>query len=255
MRAPGALLLLGAGLLCVPHLWAAEPLSGYAFLSEPLQEMQDDEFANPGMETVERGRQLFHADDDYGRSCVECHGEDGRDFAPKRIAAFPIYDKIFKRPLTLQGQINRCWEEQLDNFPYLSDSPELVALETYVRYLARGEPVNVHIDDRLSYFYERGRELHNTRFGQLDMACVLCHEQHQGQRLRGERLSQGQSNGFPLFRLGSGRITSLQRRIKECFVSFRAEPFEPGSEALINLELYLNARGNGLLIETPAVRN
>jgi len=36
-------------------------------------------------------------------------------------------------------------------------------------------------------------------------------------------------------------------------VSFRAIPFDPGSEEFINLEVYLHARGNGLKIETPAV--
>lgn len=233
----------------------AEPISGYAFLSETSKEMQDDEFANPGMETVELGERLYHAEDDYGRSCVECHGENGHDFNRKRLTRFPVYDEIFKKPLTLQAQINRCWEERLDNFPYLYDSKELVALETYVRYLVRGEPVNVVLDTKLKYFYDLGEKLYNTRFGQLDMACVMCHEYFQGQWLRGEHLSQGQSNGFPVYRLGSERITSLHRRMKECFASFRAEPFEPGSDEFINLELYLHARGNGLPIETPAVRN
>ncbi len=78
--------------------------------------------------------------------------------------------------------------------------------------------------------------------------------QHQGQRLRGQVLTQGHSNGFPEYRLGSGRMTSLHGRFSECFRSFRAEPFEAGSQEYINLEVYLNARGNGLKIETPAVR-
>ena len=72
--------------------------------------------------------------------------------------------------------------------------------------------------------------------------------------LRGQRLSQGQANGFPEYRLGRGRITSFQQRMTECFVSFRAEPFQPGSEEYDLLELYVTARGNGLPIETPAVR-
>jgi len=42
--------------------------------------------------------------------------------------------------------------------------------------------------------------------------------------------------------------------MEECFRSFRADPFDRGSDELINLELYLHSRGNGLAIETPAVR-
>jgi sulfur-oxidizing protein SoxA len=72
--------------------------------------------------------------------------------------------------------------------------------------------------------------------------------------LRGQKLSQGQANGFPEYRLGRGRITSLHQRLAECFVSFRAEPFDAGSEEFRLLELYIMSRGNGLEIETPAVR-
>ncbi|MCB1818317.1 MAG: hypothetical protein KDI77_10325 [Gammaproteobacteria bacterium] len=38
----------------------AEPVSGYAFLDDSTREMQDDEFSNPGMVTVDRGAELFH---------------------------------------------------------------------------------------------------------------------------------------------------------------------------------------------------
>lgn len=67
-------------------------------------------------------------------------------------------------------------------------------------------------------------------------------------------MSQGQANGFPEYRFGRGRITSLQQRLSECCVSFRAEPFESGSDECKLLELHIMSRGNGLEIETPAVR-
>jgi hypothetical protein len=73
-------------------------------------------------------------------------------------------------------------------------------------------------------------------------------------RLRGQTLTQGQANGFPEYRLGSGRVTGPHRRFSECFRSFRAEPFELGSPEYIDLEVFVTARGNGLPIETPAVR-
>ena len=39
-----------------------------------------------------------------------------------------------------------------------------------------------------------------------------------------------------------------------CETVLRAEPFEAGSEEYKLLELYIMSRGNGLEIETPAVR-
>lgn len=142
----------------------------------------------------------------------------------------------------------------MDRFPLTPGHADLTSLETFIRNRARGEKVNVQTDGEMASLLEKGRALYNTRFGQLDLACRHCHEQHQGQMLRGQKLSQGQSNGFPVYRLGRGLITSFQQRMTECFASFRAEPFEIGSEEFDLLELYVTSRGNGLPIETPGVR-
>ena len=233
----------------------AEPLSGYHFLDETTREMQDDEFENPGMTTVDRGAELFHElreAEEY--RCADCHGEDGTELDPKVIARYPVFNPNLGGLVTLQERVNYCWEIHLDRFPLTAGDAELIALETFVRHRAEGEPVNVQVDGEMAVLMAEGEALYNTRFGQLGMSCRHCHVQHQGQMLRGQQLSQGQANGFPEYRLGSGRITSLHQRISECFVSFRAEPFEAGSEELKLLELYVTARGNGLPIETPAVR-
>lgn len=246
--------------ICLPFLfqltnvYANDPVSGYQFLSPMTQEMQDDEFANPGMAAVEDGRKMFHRVGNSGKSCASCHGDDGEKIDIKKIARYPVYNEDQLRPFTLQEQISLCWENHLDNPPFVYDCKAVVALETYIRFLARGEPVNVDISGPMKQHYESGQELYHTRFGQIDMACVHCHVYHQGSRMRGQVLTQGQSNGFPEYRLGTGRITSLHKRLSECFVSFRAESFDRGSDEFIDLEVYINARGNGLRIETPAVR-
>jgi len=233
---------------------AVEPLSGYHFLAAATQAMQDDEFENPGMPVVDRGRMLFRQEVEPGWSCATCHGEEGEKLDHAKIARFPVYDEQQERPLTLQDQINLCRDSHLEEFPMVYDSSELVALESFVRYTARGEVIDVQTDGPMQPYYEAGRVLYHSRFGQANMSCSLCHDQHQGQHLRGQVLSQGQSNGFPEYRLGSGRVTSLHGRFSECLRSFRAEPYEAGSPEYVNLEIFVNARGNGLRIETPAVR-
>lgn len=233
---------------------AAEPVSGFEFSTPETREMQQDDFANPGMATVDYGWQLFSRPGPNGKRCADCHGEEGEKLNTRHIAGYPIYSPGRERVITLQGRVNICWEEKLDYAPAIYDSKQSVALETLVRYLARGEVVNVDISGPMKEHYEAGRELYNMRFGQLDMACVHCHDDFQGEYLRGQRLSQGHSNGFPEYRLGSGHITTFQRRVAECFISFRAQPFDFGSRELVDLEVYVHARGNGLKIETPAVR-
>lgn len=247
-----AVLLL---ILLTPSAASAEPVSGYAFIDESTRAMQDDDFENPGMMAVDRGSELFHEHREAEEfSCSNCHGEDGAQLDPKRIARYPVFNPDLGGLLTLQERINYCWEISMDRFPLTPGDSELIALETFVRNRARGETVNVQVDGEMAPLIAQGEVLYNTRFGQLDMACRHCHVQHQGLMLRGQQLSQGQANGFPEYRLGRGRITSFQQRLTECFVSFRAEPFEAGSEEYRLLELYVMSRGNGLKIETPAVR-
>lgn len=247
--------LLTVATLCLAAAAAAQELrSGYTYISAETRAMQDDDFANPGMPTVERGATLFRQAGQNGKSCAGCHGDAGERLGKAGIARYPVFDAALKRPVTLQERINLCWEDRMDEIPYVYDCTELVALETYVRHLAKGEPVNVDVNQGLRAYFEQGRMLYNTRFGQTNLACVHCHDDHAGQYLRGQLLSQGHSNGFPEYRLGSGKVTSLHGRLSECFRAFRAEPFEAGSPEYIALEIYLNARGNGLPIETPAVR-
>jgi len=243
------------GLVMATPALAFEPVSGYEFLNESTRAMQDDDFENPGMVSVDRGAELFNEHrQDEETSCSGCHGEDGVELNTKEIARYPLFDPGIGGLVTLQERINYCWEYNLDRFPLEYDHPDLIALETFVRNQARGEVVDVQVDGPMADLIEQGEVLYRTRYGQIDMSCYHCHVQHQGQMLRGQKLSQGQANGFPEYRLGKGRITSLHGRMRECFISFRAEPFDAGSEQFQLLELYLMQRGNGLPIETPAVR-
>ncbi len=72
---------------------------------------------------------------------------------------------------------------------------------------------------------------------------------------RANLLTQGQSNGFPTYRFKWSKLGSIHRRFRGCNKNVRATPYAYGSDEYVNLELYLAARGRGLLVETPAVRN
>ncbi len=248
----GTLLALLAFISGAVH--AEPPRSGYAYLTPESRAMQDDDFENPGMVSVEQGAVLFAAAGENGKSCTSCHAGDASGLDPARIARYPVYNDAEQRPLTLRDRIRNCWTGALGNPPLAYTGPQAIALESFVRNLARGQVVNVDFSGPLLSHYEAGKKLYYTRFGQLDMSCNLCHDDHAGQHLRGQLLSQGQTNGFPEYRLAKGNITGLHQRMKQCFVKFRAVPFPAGSDELIDLEVFLAARGNGLKIETPAVR-
>jgi sulfur-oxidizing protein SoxA len=247
-------LLLCALLLAMPagEAGAGEPRSGYDFIKPATREMQDDDFLNPGMLTVEKGRQLFNAKPDgAGRSCAGCHGDEGERLDSGNIARYPVYRVGGLR--TLQRQISLC-RSRATGSTLPAGHPDLIALETFVRHLARGLPVDVRTDGPMRALVDKGERLYRTRYGLIDISCHHCHDLYPGQMIRGQRISEGQGNGFPAYRLATGEITTLQQRIQQCLTQMRAEPFAAGSEENDLLGLYIMSRSNGLRIETPAVR-
>ncbi len=248
------LLLFIVCLLLISSPLKAELISGYDFLSNQAKEMQNDDFQNPGYAMIEQGLTTYNRKGENDKLCSQCHGENGDKFIPESIAQFPKFHKILKRPVTLRDQIQLCWGKRLDNFPLLYDDTDLLALETMIRNKAYGEEVNVNISGNMQPYYDAGKKFYLTRFGQMDMNCAQCHDIYTGKMLRGQKLSQGHTNGFPLFRLESQKMVNLPQRLRECFRSLRAETFAQDSDEFRNLEIYLNARGNGLKIETPAIR-
>jgi len=141
----------------------AETLSGYTYLTPEMQELQDDDFGNPGLLTVDRGRALFAAPGTGGKSCGSCHGEEGNELDSRQIARYPVYDARAEKPLTLRGQVLQCWTDRLGNPPLAYADPRALQLETFVRFLARGETVAVEVDAALQPYYAAGEKLYRTR--------------------------------------------------------------------------------------------
>jgi sulfur-oxidizing protein SoxA len=121
--------------------------------------------------------------------------------------------------------------------------------------VSRGMPVDVATDGPVSETWEAGKELYYTRTGQLELSCANCHEDNYGRMIRADHLSQGQINGFPVYRLKNTKLNSVHARFKGCVRDTRAETFAPGSPEFVALELYVASRGNGLSVEGPSVRN
>jgi sulfur-oxidizing protein SoxA len=109
--------------------------------------MQDDEFLNPGMQWVEAGKEMFNGlEGKDAKTCASCHGKNGSQLDPKRIAQYPVYNERLGKPVTLQGQIRACWSGRLGYHPLPYDTEGAVKLEAFVHNLARGEKVNVQTD-------------------------------------------------------------------------------------------------------------
>ncbi len=147
-------------------------------------------------------------------------------------------------------RVNRIGAE-----PLKWSGTDMTSLNALISLQSRGMAVNVKVDGDATPFWQRGKELYYTRVGQLDMACANCHEDNFGYMIRADRLSQGQINGFPTYRLKNAKLNSVHARFKGCMKNVRATPYKEGSDEFKALELYVASRGAGLSVESPSVRN
>ncbi len=229
-------------------------ISGYVFLGEQVRALQDDDFQNPGMFAVDRGRALWNTvDGEAGKSCASCHGDAAETMAGV-AARYPKFDANRGGIINLELRINEQRKTHMMAPPLEYESQDLLALTTYIANLSRGIPLGVNIEGEAAPFFEQGKKFFFKRRGQLDLACNQCHDDLDGMMLRGDKMSQGQINGFPFYRLIWNSVGSTHRMFQWCNTSMRAEPFTYGSEEYLNLELYVAWRGRGLLVESPAVR-
>lgn len=228
--------------------------SGYTYAEPETRAMQDDNFQNPGMLWTEIGEENWaKVEGEAGKSCASCHKEPA---SMKGVAvSYPKYVAAKKGLENLEQRINRCRTENMKAKPWKYESKELLGMTVFVRHQSLGMPIKVKTDGEYAPFYEKGKAFYNERRGQLDLACKHCHEDYPGVRLRANTLSQGQANGFPVYRLKWNGVGSLHRRFRGCNKQVRAEPYGYGSDEYLALELYVMSRGQGLPVETPAVRN
>jgi sulfur-oxidizing protein SoxA len=130
----------------------------------------------------------------------------------------------------------------------------MLALSAYVARQSRGLPIDVTLDARTRPFLDAGRATFHRRQGQLNLSCSQCHDANWGRSLAGNAIPQAHPTGYPIYRLEWQSLGSLQRRLRNCLVGMRAEPYEYGAPELVDLELYLMWRARGMPFEAPAVR-
>jgi L-cysteine S-thiosulfotransferase len=233
---------------------AGDKKSGYVYAEPETRAMMDDDFNNPAFLWVDKGAALWsNAEGKAGKSCASCHGEAKASM--KGVGArYPLFDAKSGKLVDIEQRINRCRSDHMEASPFVWESEELLAITAYVKLQSRGMPVSVAVDGPAKPFFERGKAFYEGRRGQLDMSCSQCHVDDLGRKLRSETLSQGQSNGFPTYRLAWQKLGSIQRRFRECNSQIRAEPLPFGAEDYVDLELYVAWRGQGLPVESPSVR-
>jgi L-cysteine S-thiosulfotransferase len=231
-----------------------ERRSFYQFMGPELRAMQDDDSANPGMLWVLDGEALWGRNEGaVGKSCADCHG-DARASMKGVAARYPAVDEKLRRAVDLEQRINICRTARQEAFPFPVESPELLALTAYIARQSRGQPITAADNAQTRPFIAAGRKIWEQRQGQLNLSCAQCHDDNWGRKLAGAVIPQAHPTGYPLYRLEWQSLGSLQRRLRNCLIGMRAEPYAYSAPEYIDLEVYLAWRAHGLLIEVPAIR-
>jgi L-cysteine S-thiosulfotransferase len=233
-----------------PYPWL---VSGYYAHGEETRAIQDDDAKNPGMLWVAEGEKLWNEPEgEAGKACMSCHGDAAESM--KGIGArYPVYHEPSGKLISIEQRINLCRTENMKAPAWGWASDELAAMTMFVRHQSRGMPVEVAIDGPARPFFENGKEFYYRRRGLFDLSCAQCHEQNYGEYLRGNLLSQGHTNGHPIYYLAGG-IDLIPVLFEFCNQRVRSEPYDYGSDEYNDLELYVAWRGQGLPVETPGMR-
>ncbi|WP_134726776.1 sulfur oxidation c-type cytochrome SoxA [Paracoccus luteus] len=231
-----------------------EVRSGWLYRDEATRAMQMDDFENPGMVFADLGLDSWETPDGtQGKSCADCH--NGIDSMKGLRAAMPRMNAAGDNLWSMENFINDCRVNRMGAEEWGWNSAPMKNMTAAISLQSRGMPVDVAIDGPAAAWWERGREMYYTRFGQLELACANCHEENSGKNIRADHLSQGQINGFPTYRLKDAGMVSSHQRFVGCVRDTRGETFKAGSDEFRALELYVASRGMGLPVEGVAVRH
>ncbi len=256
-------LLLGT-LLCLSVLFLfsarsqADPVgsqrqSSYDLMSPDTKAMQDDPLLNPATFAVLDGQALWQeVAGKKNQSCASCHGD--ATVSMKGVAAsFPKVSSAGQL-FNLEGRINQCRVEQQAAAPFAPESKPLLALSAFVANQSKGMPITVERTPANEVALASGQRLFNQRMGQLNLSCAQCHAERAGQKLAGNPIPQAHPTAYPIYRLEWQTVGSLERRLRNCLVGVRAEPYAFGSTELLELELFLAWRARAMPLESPGVR-
>ena len=232
-----------------------ERRSGYEDMSRDNKAMQDDDTANPGDAGGARRRGAVAGQGRRaGKSCADCHG-DAQEQMKGVAARYPAFDAGAGRPVNLEQRINICRTEQQKAHALRLRKQGAAGADRLSRRCSRAASRSRRRTTRGSRrSSKRAASSTTARQGQLNLSCGQCHDDNWGKRLAGNTVPQAHPTGYPIYRLEWQSLGSLQRRLRNCLIGMRAEPYAYGAPEYVDMELYLMWRARGMKLETPAVR-
>jgi len=199
-----------------------------------------------------------------------CDLGQGAGVVTGAFVALPRFFKDTGRVQDLESRLLTCLQVQQGfDAAEIAATPfgkgEQLHIESLVTYIAaesRGMKFDLpqaHIEERR--MLEAGRKIFFFRGGPYDFACASCHGET-GKRIRLQELpnltaSPGDGVGFaawPAYRVSSGELWGMQRRLNDCYRQQRFPYPGYASDATIALGVYMGVQARGAVSVAPAIK-
>jgi len=142
------------------------------------------------------------------------------------------------------------------------EQANMEALAAWISAESRGSRMNLpqgHAEERR--MYELGKRAFFFRGGPMDFSCASCHGE-EGKRIRLQDLpnltkNPGDGIGFaawPAYRVSSGELWSMQRRLNDCYRQQRFPYPGYASDVTIALGVYMGVNAKGAEAIAPAIK-
>lgn len=186
------------------------------------------------------------------------------------FVALPRWFADTGRVQDLESRLMTCMEtlqgisaEQVARTPFgRGEQQSLEALVAWISAESRGLRFDLpqsHPEERA--MYELGKRAFYYRGGPHDFACASCHGE-EGRRIRLQDLpvlarNPGDGVGFaawPAYRVSSGELWGMQRRLNDCFRQQRFPYPGFGSDVTIALGTFMGVNAKGAQSIAPAIK-
>jgi sulfur-oxidizing protein SoxA len=203
-------------------------------------------------------------------SLEQCDLGKGPGVVKGAFVELPRYFVDTGRVQDLESRLLTCMENlqglnaaEIANTPFgKGEQANMEALVAWVSSESRGMKFNLPQDraqERI--MYEVGKRLFFARGGTHDFACASCHGTD-AKRIRLQDLpnltrNPGAADGFgawPAYRVSSGELWGMQRRLNDCYRQQRFPYPGFGSDATIALGVYMGVNGKGGESIAPALK-
>lgn len=205
----------------------------------------------PYEDAVAEGEEMWNTAFANGNTYAGCFGGNANV-----RTHFPYFDTESGEVVTLVGAINKCRTDNGEKALKWKKGA-IAKLAAYVASESQGEVFDVKIpNDAALAKYVKGKKQFYQKRGQLNLACADCHQQHAGNRIRGNTLSTalGQLTHFPVYRKKWQSLGTAHRRFGGCNKQVRAKPFKAQSDEYKSLEYFMNYMSNGMKANGPSTR-